>query len=86
MLDSFYHMKIQDQIHRESYMIAHVLLNLLNELQKSDKMRGLPNCAEKLFEPTIFFNLYTKTPYNSGSESLWRQRDSSPTWNLDVKS
>ena len=24
-------------------MSAHVLLNLLNELRKSDKMRGLPN-------------------------------------------
>ena len=28
-------------LHRESYMSAHVLLNLLNELGKSDKMRGL---------------------------------------------
>ena len=26
-----------------SYMRAHVLLNLLNELRKRDKMRGLPN-------------------------------------------
>ena len=30
-------------IHRGSYMSAHVLLNLLNELGKSDKMRGLPS-------------------------------------------
>ena len=29
--------------HRGSYMSAHVLLNLLNELGKRDKMRGLPN-------------------------------------------
>ena len=29
------------QIHRGSYMSAHVLLNLLNELGKRDKMRGL---------------------------------------------
>ena len=28
---------------RGSYMSAHVLLNLLNELGKSDKMRGLPS-------------------------------------------
>ena len=28
-------------IHRGSYMRAHVLLNLLNELGKRDKMRGL---------------------------------------------
>ena len=30
------------QIHRESHMSAHVLLNLVNELGKRDKMRGLP--------------------------------------------
>ena len=29
--------------HRGSYMSAHVLLNLLNELVKRDRMRGLPN-------------------------------------------
>ena len=29
-------------IYRGSYMSAHVLLNLLNKLGKSDKMRGLP--------------------------------------------
>ena len=29
------------KIHRGSYMSAHVLLNLLNELGKRDKMRGL---------------------------------------------
>ena len=31
------------EIYRESYMSAHVLLNLLNELGKRDKMRGLPS-------------------------------------------
>ena len=31
------------EIHRGYYMSAHVLLNLLNELGKSDKMRGLPS-------------------------------------------
>ena len=29
-------------IYRGSYMSAHVSLNLLNELRKRDKMRGLP--------------------------------------------
>ena len=38
------------------------------------------NCAEKLLEPTIFFNLYTKSPYNSGSESPSRNRDLNPIW------
>ena len=31
------------RIHRGSYMSAHVLLNLLNELGKRDKMLGLPS-------------------------------------------
>ena len=44
------------------------------------------NCAEKLLELTIFFNLYTKSPWNSGSESPRRKRDLSQTWNLDIKS
>ena len=30
-------------LHRGSYMSPHVLLNLLNELGKRDKMRGLPS-------------------------------------------
>ena len=30
-------------LYRGSYMSAHVLLNLLNELGKSNKMRGLPS-------------------------------------------
>ena len=29
-------------VYRGSYMSAHVLLNLLKELRKRDKMRGLP--------------------------------------------
>ena len=31
------------EINRGSYMSAHVLLNLLNKLEKRDKMRGLPS-------------------------------------------
>ena len=30
-----------EEIHKGSYMSAHVLLNLLNKLGKRDKMRGL---------------------------------------------
>ena len=33
----------QSVVNRGSYMSAHVLLNLLNELGKRDKMRGLPS-------------------------------------------
>ena len=40
----------------------------------------------KILEPTIFFNLYTEPPENSGSQSTWRKRDFSPIWNLDIKS
>ena len=32
-------------IYRGSYMSAHILLSLLNELGKRDKMRGLPRLA-----------------------------------------
>ena len=34
--------------YRGSYMSAHVLLNLLNELRKSDKMQGLPSILSLL--------------------------------------
>ena len=37
------HIKASMFINRGSYMSAHVLLNLLNELGKRDKMRGLPS-------------------------------------------
>ena len=39
------------------------------------------NCAEKWLEPTVFFNLYTKSPYNSVSESPWHKRELSPITN-----
>ena len=34
---------VAPMLNRGSYMSAHVLLNLLNELGKRDKMRGLPS-------------------------------------------
>ena len=37
------HFIADHEINRGSYMSAHVLLNLLNELGKRDKMRGLPS-------------------------------------------
>ena len=42
-------------IYRGSYMRAHVLLNLLNEMGKSDKMRGLPSIL-LLFRNKFKFN------------------------------
>ena len=43
-----------NSIHRRSYISAHVLLNLLNELRKRDKMRGLPSIL------TLFLNSFNK--------------------------
>ena len=34
---------IGQSVNRGSYMSVHFLLNLLNELKKRDKMRGLPS-------------------------------------------
>ena len=41
-LTKFGMIRVPDE-NRGSYMSAHVLLNLLNELGKRDKMRGLPS-------------------------------------------
>ena len=43
-----------DENNRGSYMSAHVLLNLLNELGKRDKMRGLPSIL------SLFCNEFNK--------------------------
>ena len=42
-LDFVLFSKLRHNLHRGSNMSAHVLLNLLNELGKRDKMRGLPS-------------------------------------------
>ena len=49
---------IKSFLNRGSYMNAHVLLNLLNELGKRDKMRGLPSILS-LFGNE--FNKFNKT-------------------------
>ena len=41
-------------IYRGSYMSAHVLLNLLYKLRKSDKMQGLPSIL------SLFLNDFDK--------------------------
>ena len=45
-------------IYRGSYLSANVLLNVLNEMRKSDKMRGLPSILS-LFRNE--FDKYNKT-------------------------
>ena len=44
----------KETLNRGSYMSAHVLLNLLNELGKRDKMRGLPSIL------SLFCNEFNK--------------------------
>ena len=41
------------EIHRGSYMSAHVLLILLNELGKRDRMRGLPSILSLFFATSL---------------------------------
>ena len=50
-------------INRGSYMSAHVLLNLLNELRKNHKMRGLPSIL------SLFRNEFNKLN-NTGARML----------------
>ena len=56
MLSTFH--KMSGMRDRGSYMSAHVLLNLLNELGKRDKKRGLPSILS-LFRNE--FNKFNKT-------------------------
>ena len=47
--------KISDQwLNRASYMSAYVLLNLINQLGKRDKIRGLPSIL------SLFLNKFNK--------------------------
>ena len=43
-------------LYREFYMSANVLLNLLNELKKSDKMRDLPSILSLILNSFNKFN------------------------------
>ena len=52
------HARNANRMHRGSYMSAHVLLILLNELGKRDKMRGLPNILSLFCNE---FNKFNKT-------------------------
>ena len=50
-------------LYRGSYMNAHVLLNLLNPLGKTDKMRGLPSIL------SLFRNEFNK--FNKTRARMW---------------
>ena len=47
-------LQVSIALYRGSYMSAHVLLNLLNELGNRDKMRGLPSIL------SLFRNSFNK--------------------------
>ena len=53
--------------YRGSYMSAHVLLNLSNELRKTDKMRGLPSILSrfriKVSKGAKIKNRYNQVPH-----------------------
>ena len=48
------------KLHRGSYMSAPVLLNLLNNLRKSDKMRGLPSILSLFFATNLINSIIQK--------------------------
>ena len=50
-------------------MSAHVLLNLLNELEKRDKMRGLPSIL------SLFCNEFNKFEYKSTNVRFYLSYD-----------
>ena len=56
-------------LHRGSYMSAHVLLNLLNELRKRDKMRGLSSIL------SLFCNKFKKFIYKSTNVRFYLSYD-----------
>ena len=47
---------VKKELNSGSYMSAHVLLNLLNELRKKDKMRGLPSILSLFCNKSNKFN------------------------------
>ena len=51
----FTHLQVYS-LYRGSYMSAHVLLDLLNELGKKDKMQGLPSILSLFHNELNKFN------------------------------
>ena len=69
-------------------MIAHVLLNLLNELGKRDKMRGLPSILSLLRNE---FNKFNNTRarvldsiYHMTWRLLWNRISAVKRYNFDI--
>ena len=66
-------------IHRGSYTSAHVLLNLLNELSKRDKMQGLPSILA-LFRNNVRFYLSYDIKINSILKCTYQWQLGSPEY------
>ena len=49
---------INKKMYRGSYMSAHALFNLLNELGKRDKMRGLPTNVHNDLSTSVYLDLF----------------------------
>ena len=52
-------------------MSAHVLLKFINELRKSDKMRGLPSSLSILRNKFNKFNIFFKNTGSQISDSVY---------------
>ena len=63
------------KIYRGSYISAHVLLNLLNELGKRDKMRGLPSILSKMRGLPSILSLF-RNEFNKFNNTRARMLDS----------
>ena len=80
-MGSLYCYKSTISLYRGSYMSAHVLLNLLNELWKRDQMRGLPSILSLFFRNKLnkfnnaraqmLYSIYHMT--NSLKSHFWRK-------------
>ena len=55
---------------RESYMSAHVLLYLLNELGETDKIRGLLSILSLFLNEFNKFNILTHLAYRANGNKL----------------
>ena len=62
-------------LNRGSYMSAHVLLNLLNELGKRDKMRGFPSILDKMRGFPSILSLF-RNEFNKFNNTRARMLDS----------
>ena len=54
--------------------------------RQSKTLLTIDERGSKSPETVFSIAICRQSPQNSGSESPWRERDLSPTWNLEIKS